>query len=223
MHRTHCRILRALLLLPLAFLTTLPAVAATPAATQADPLLAIEHQWAHINYQLPSKQRDDAFAALGQRAAKLSAAEPDRAGPKVWQAIILSSRAGVHGGFGALSMVKQARKLLLAAEKIDPTALHGSIYTSLGSLYDQVPGWPLGFGDKAKARQNLQKALQINPDGIDPNYFYALFLHHHGHDRAALTALHKALQAPARPQRPLADSGRRKDIQQLIAKIKAHG
>ena len=136
---------------------------------------------------------------------------------------MLSTRAGVHGGLGALSMVKHARKLLLAAEKIDPAALHGSIYTTLGSLYDQVPGWPLGFGDKDKARACLQKALQINPNGIDANYFWADFLYRHDHPKQALAALQKALKAAPRPDRPLADQGRREDIHALIAKIDAHG
>ncbi len=43
--------------------------------------------------------------------------------------------------------MKEARASLEAALKIAPEALDGSAYTSLGSLYYQVPGWPLGgFG-----------------------------------------------------------------------------
>jgi hypothetical protein len=57
---------------------------------------------------------------------------------------------------------------------IDPRALQGSAYTSLGSLYYQVPGWPIGFGDDKRAEAMLLKALEINPDGIDPNYFYGI-------------------------------------------------
>jgi Tfp pilus assembly protein PilF len=45
-----------------------------------------------------------------------------------------------------------------------------------GALYYQVPGWPIGFGDKDKANELLKKALALNPDGIDPNYFYGDFL-----------------------------------------------
>ena len=35
--------------------------------------------------------------------------------------------------------------------------------SSLGVLYYKVPGWPIGFGDKDKARDLLQKALAVNP------------------------------------------------------------
>ena len=69
--------------------------------------------------------------------------------------------------------VCSSKNLLLQAEKIDSNALNGSIYTSLGSLYYKVPGWPIGFGDNSKALIYLKKALQINPNGIDANYFYA--------------------------------------------------
>lgn len=212
-------------LLAIAALALLPALAvATPASAGGDlhnSLLAIAHRWAQINYQMPKAKRDEAFAALATRAATLAAAHPGRAEPKVWQAIVLSTEAGVHGGFGALSMVRHARKLLLAAEKIDPNAMHGSIYTSLGSLYYQVPGWPLGFGDNDTARTLLKKALAINPTGIDPNYFYGDFLFRRGHPQQALTYLHKALQAPPRPDRPLADQGRRRDVRALIARIQS--
>lgn len=88
------------------------------------------------------------------------------------------------------------------------------------ALYYQVPGWPLGFGDDNKAEALLKKALAINPTGIDANYFYGDFLYRQGQYRAAAAALEKALHAPARPDRPLADEGRRKEAQALLAKIR---
>lgn len=199
--------------------------AALSAFATTDPmhqqLIAIEHEWAHINYQVPAGKRDDAFAKLQSRAEALTAKYPNSAEPKVWEAIVLSSHAGAHGGLGALSMVRQARDLLLAAQKIDPDTMHGSIYTSLGSLYYQVPGWPLGFGDDKKAKAYLLKALAIAPNDIDANYFYADYLVHQGDYDSARTALQKALHAPPRPNRPLADKGRRADAEALLSKIKA--
>lgn len=204
--------------------TTLCAAALTAVAATGPmqpQIVDIEHQWAHINYQVPADSKDDAFAQLQKKADAVAANYPDRAEPKVWEAIVLSTHAGVHGGLGALSMVRKARNLLLAAEKIDPDTLDGSIYTSLGSLYYQVPGWPLGFGDDDKAKVYLKKALAINPDGIDSNYFYGDYLFHQGDYDAARAALDKALQAPARPDRPLADKGRRAQIRTLLGKIQA--
>lgn len=186
----------------------------------ATAILDVQHQWAHIHYQLPERQRDDAYKQLEKREDGLLAQYPQRPEPMIWKAITLSTHAGVKGGFSALSMVRQARDLLLQAEKIDPNAMDGSIYTSLGSLYYKVPGWPLGFGNDDKAEALLHKALQLNPNGIDPNYFYGDFLYEQGHYRDAMQALQKAMNAPARPTRPLADQGRRDEVRTLMAKVK---
>ena len=186
----------------------------------ATAILDVQHQWAHIHYQLPEKEQGDAYTQLEKHEDDLLAQYPGRPEPMIWKAITLSTHAGVKGGFSALSMVRQARDLLLQAEKIDPNAMGGSIYTSLGSLYYKVPGWPLGFGDDKKANAFLHKALQINPNGIDPNYFYGDFLYEQGHYRDALQALQKAINAPDRPTRPLADQGRRDEVRTLLAKVK---
>ena len=186
----------------------------------ADAILDIEHQWEHVHYQVPEEKQVAAFAQLEENADALIKHYPGRAEPLVWKAIILSTHAGAKGGLSALSMVRRARDLLEQAEKIDPDTLNGSIYTTLGSLYYQVPGWPLGFGDDNKAETFLKKALKINPDGIDANYFYGDFLYRKGHYSEALSVLEKAMHAPDRPDRPLADEGRRKEIQRVIAKIK---
>ena len=184
-------------------------------------ILEIQHQWSHIRYQLPEQQQGDAYGGLVKQADALIARYPERAEPLVWKAIVVSTHAGVKGGLGALGMVREARDLLEQARKIDAQVLDGSIYTSLGSLYYQVPGWPLGFGNDNKAREFLTQALAINPDGIDANYFYGDFLYRQGEYKGALAALEKALHATDRPNRQVADVGRRQEAQVIIDKIKA--
>lgn len=187
-------------------------------------ILQYQNQWAHINYQVPANQRANQFSALAKAEQSLISAYPNRAEPLIWHAIILSSQAGAEGGFSALGLAKEARNELLAAKKIDPTAMHGSIDTSLGALYAKVPGWPIGFGSDAKAEAYLTQAVHLDPTGIDPNYFYADFLYSQHQYRSAMQALKTALAAPPRPDRPLADQGRRQEVRALMAKIQAeHG
>ncbi len=186
-------------------------------------LTQIQQRWAQVSYETAAKEKTDAFQQLAEQAHALSKSYPQRAEPLVWESIVLGSHAGSLSGLakmGALDEVKQARDLLLAAEKIDPTVLNGSVYTSLGTLYFKVPGWPFGFGSNKKARQYLDKALAINPQGIDPNYFLGELLFEQRDYAAALQALEKARQAPARPHRALADRGRHKEIDDLIVEVK---
>ena len=180
----------------------------------------IAHRWAKINYHTPAKEQEKAFKYLADQAGRLVAAEPGKPQPMVWQAITLASYAKANGGLSALSSAKQARDLLLAAEKIDAQTLNGSVYTSLGSLYAKVPGWPVGFGDKAQARKYLETALRMNPKGIDAHYFYADYLADKGDYAAAVEHLQQALAAPPRPGREDADAGRHKDVQALLEEIR---
>jgi Tfp pilus assembly protein PilF len=138
----------------------------------------------------------------------------------VWEGIVLSSWAGAKGGLGALGLAKQAREKLTAAMKIDPNALQGSAYTSLGTLYHKVPGFPIGFGDDKKARDYLERAVQINPDGLDSNYFYGEFLFDKGDYTQAKQRLEKALAAPPRTHRELADAARKKEVAALLSRTR---
>jgi tetratricopeptide (TPR) repeat protein len=188
-----------------------------------DAVADLQHGWARAYYEVPKDQKEGAFKDLAAKSHQLSVANPGRVEPMVWEAIILSSYAKFSGGLGALDKAKAARDLLERAEKADPNALNGSIYTSLGSLYYKVPRWPIGFGDKKKARLYLEKALQVNPDGIDPNYFYGDFLLEQGDYAKAREYLEKALAAPPRVGREDADQGRRAEIQQDLERARQHG
>ena len=122
---------------------------------------------------------------------------------------------------GALGIAKAARRDLERAIELDPVALDGSAYTSLGTLYHKVPGWPIGFGDHDKAEQLLRKALDINPNGIDANYFYGELQLELGHRAEAAQYLTRAKAAPPRPGRALADRGRQQEIAGLLARLGA--
>jgi tetratricopeptide (TPR) repeat protein len=199
----------------LAMTGLLPAQAA--AGADAD-IVELQHEWEVIRYQTPPKEREKRLEALAAKAHQLSAASPQRSEALIWEGIIVSSWAGEKGGLGALRLVKQARALYEEALRIEPTALDGSAYNSLGVLYYKVPGWPLGFGDKDKARELLQKGLAINPQGIDANFFYGEYLLETGQPAQALPYLENALHAPPRPGRQVADAGRREEARALLEK-----
>ncbi|MDX5408072.1 MAG: hypothetical protein LPK11_13690 [Chromatiaceae bacterium] len=202
------------LVLPLLFLQ---GMASADVMTDIKPL---QQRWAEINYQLDEDKREQAFEQLLQQADQVVNSNTDKAEAYIWRGIIASSYAGAKGGLGALDLTKRSKADLEQALTIQPDALQGSAYTSLGVLYYKVPGWPVGFGSDKKAKQLLTKALEINPQGIDPNYFYAEFLTQERDYKGAMRYLELAKQAPARPDRPLADSGRKQEIAALEQKLK---
>ncbi|GGE88832.1 hypothetical protein [Niveispirillum cyanobacteriorum] len=144
-------------------LATLSLLLAGSALASPDPAMdakvaELQAGWAHVKYEVKGEDAQLAdMEGLANQAKTVTAAYPGKAEPLIWEAIILSSEAGIKGGMGALSLVKEAKAKLEAAEQIDPTALDGSVNTSLGSLYYQVPGFPIGFGSDKKAKAYLEK------------------------------------------------------------------
>lgn len=180
---------------------------------------ALQNDWATIQYKTPPEQRAAQFEALSQQAHALTARYEAKAEPHIWEGIILSSWAGAKGGMGALGLAKQAKAEYESAIQIDSKALDGSALNSLGVLYYKVPGWPVGFGDNKKAEALLQQALALNPDGIDPNYFYADYLVYRNRKSEAVPYLQKALKAPPRAGREVADEGRREEVRALLKSV----
>jgi tetratricopeptide (TPR) repeat protein len=190
-------------------------------ASNSPELTAIVTDLDHAKYQTPAKQRTAAYEALALRAHRLNetAATP---GTLLWEAIIQANIGAEKGALGgALGYVKEAKSLLEQAEAMNPGPAESGVYTTLGSLYYKVPGWPVGFGDKTKARAYLEKGLKLAPNDIDANYFYGDFLLEAGNYQEAADAFTKALAAPSRPGRDLADAGRRQEIQASLAKARA--
>ena len=205
--------------LKLSIFTASTLLALSTMVSAAMDVQTVQTQWAKIKYATPENQREDAFEKLVEAIESEAPQHRKDAEFLAWQGIVLSTYAGEKGGLGALGVVKKARKALEASLEVDPTALNGSAYTSLGALYYQVPGWPVGFGDDDKAKEYLEKGLSLNPNGIDSNYFYAEYLFEQKEYQHAQQRLAMALAAPPRANREDADRGRREEIAELQARI----
>jgi len=195
------------------------------AASMDDAVLVLQHEWATANYKTPDNQKEAVFKALTSKAAALAAKYPNRAEPKIWEAIIRSGYAGAMGGlssvFKAMPQMKQGRDLLLAAEKINATAMHGAIYTTLGSFYYMVPGGFIGFGDDDKALAYLKKGLAIAPDDMDANYFMGGYWLEQKKYKKAILYFQKVMTLPAVVNRPIYSVGRKAEAKaklELIAR-----
>ena len=203
-------------LLLLAMIYFQPGIAGLSSSAEMPEVREIQFEWARLYYMeefLNVNYRE--LQALVEKANQVAAEHPQSAEALVWDAIVLSTFAEKKGGLGALSLVKEARLRLEQAEAIEPTVLGGSVYASLGSLYSKVPGWPIGFGSDEKAEKYFKKALAINPEGLDINYFFAEYLTDNGEEQLALEYVDRALRAPRMEERPVADKGRREQAMKL--------
>ncbi len=190
-------------------------------AMDAD-ILVVAEEWAKIKYiSKDDAERKEKMEILGAKADALVTKYPRRPETLIWDGIVTSERASLTWGLAALDHASRARDLLLEAYKMDPKSLDAGAPTSLGVLYYRVPGFPLGWGDTAKARQFLEEAVKNAPNGRDAHYFYADFLFEQGEYGKAEQVLKAALALPRHPERPVWDSYFPKVMEGLLTKVQS--
>ena len=194
---------------------------ATSAFAQGDvfdqKLIALEQHFDQLNFATPNKsQRMAAEDRAIAEAEQLAKANPGRAEPLIWEAIILGVKAKDVGAFSALPIANQSKALLERSIKMNPNALNGGAFASLGAMYTHVPGPPIAFGDKAKAKTYLQHALSVSPNDVDANYFMADLLYISGDYKGAYNYAERSYKAPARANRAVGDTGRKSQALSLM-------
>lgn len=202
------------------------ALGSSSALAADDPLASevkqIQIKWETIKFTVPEGDKQtDQMNALGTEADAMAAKYPDRVEALIWDGIITSERASMVNPISALSLANHARDTLEKAYKINPTILDAGAPTSLGVLYYRVPGFPVAFGDKTKARKLLEQATASAPNGLDAWYFYGDFLLAQGEYRKAQDAFTHALTIPVHADRPLWDENRRLVIREKLDQIQA--
>jgi tetratricopeptide (TPR) repeat protein len=182
-------------------------------------LFSLKNRWEHTVTEMPVNERESTLKSLTSEVEQLAEEHGNEADVLVWQGIILASYARERGGLGALGTAGDARDALERAIELDPQGNNGSAYVTLGALYDRAPGRPLGFGNSDTAERMFQRALEIRPDGIDVNYYYAAFLKEEGNEQAAREHAQRAVNGTARDSRQVSDEALRRDAQALLNQL----
>nr|WP_163503875.1 TRAP transporter TatT component family protein [Halomonas socia] len=200
-------------------LAGLLALASGPLLAYQSEVDSLKTEWESATTELRGGERRDALSRLADEAEALAERHADQAEVLVWQGIILASYARERSGLGALGSARGARDALERAVELDPQGGNGSAYVTLGALYDRAPGRPLGFGNSNTAEQMFQRALEIRPDGIDVNFYYAAFLHEEGRSEEAREHAQRAVEGEARADREASDEALRLEARTLLSRL----
>ncbi|HEY1169993.1 MAG TPA: hypothetical protein VGH19_01370 [Verrucomicrobiae bacterium] len=68
---------------------------------------------------------------------------------------------------GALSIVREMENVFKRSADLDNKVHYAGAERCLGILYLEAPGWPTSIGNKSKARQYLQRCVEVSPEYPD--------------------------------------------------------
>lgn len=132
----------------------------------------------------------------GYTAADIARTEqPDRVEGHYWYGVNLGSYGLAKGVFSALGHAEDALNALLKSAELDPQYHWAGPYRVLGRFYQEVPSF-LSFGDKKKAEEYFNKAIQLAPDYRLNTINLGVLKKEQGNIETALVLLKKAKTKP---------------------------
>ncbi len=131
-----------------------------------------------------------------------------------WQGALMGRIGQTRGVLNSLFMVRPLQEAMERVLELDDR--YADAHYVLSSLYDQAPGCPLSVGNKNKALEHIEIALEIEPDNPEYKVQYATVLLSHKRRDEALEVLMEAFESPEME----IDEILRKDAEALLAKLK---
>lgn len=117
-----------------------------------------------IGFQSLTKKEKVEIFKYGYEAADIARTlKPDRVEGHYWYGTNLGSFGISKGVLAALGHAEEGRDALIKAIEIDPTYHWGGPYRTLGRYYQETPAF-ISFGNKKKAEECFNKALEIAPE-----------------------------------------------------------
>jgi len=137
-------------------------------------LALVSNRWAEIRYTLGHKTEQQwGLKELQDFTAQVINKWPDSTDALTWHGQVVVTRAEVASSMDALKFARQARDIFAKCVAMDETALNATAHISLGTLYYEMPSWPISFGSQFEARKHLQRALELFPDDIEAHFYNA--------------------------------------------------
>jgi hypothetical protein len=113
---------------------------------------------------VPSSSRRAKLANEGIAVCKAALERDPKLAPAQYYLALNLGQLARTKSIGALRLVSQMESGLKQSIRLAPELDFAGPYRSLGLLYRDAPGWPASVGSRSKARQHLQKAVELSSD-----------------------------------------------------------
>jgi hypothetical protein len=167
-------------------------------------------------YETPPSEQLPEFEALWMRSVLLGRRYPENLECAAWEGMTLLRYARALNDVTSMGLINDARKKLMAAISTDPTVLRGVAQLTLGASFGKSPG----AANLRRALAHLEKAVSIEPDGLEQNVGYGeVLMRGAGHREKARKILERALSAPPLEGREAADRALRARAAELLQSL----
>jgi len=139
-------------------------------------LTELQSQWSITKYQMLHKQQITSLKRLTKFSTQLVLNHPKDLRYLIWEAKIYTLTAEIHGRLKGLKYAKHAKNSLQEVINKSSGKILGQAFSNLGYLHMVAPDVSFKSRNKSTSLKFLKKGLELNEDGIDSNYYYALYL-----------------------------------------------
>ncbi len=133
-----------------------------------------------------------------------------------WLAVNYGSFGQEKGIMKSLSLINPMKECIDRALVVDETYFYGGPWRVLGRLYHKAPGFPFSIGNTKKAKDCLEKALEIGPKFYLNHLFMAELLIANGDRQKAREHLDWIVNAKPSPNHENEDAITKRDAEALI-------
>ena len=133
-----------------------------------------------------------------------------------WLAVNYGSYGQAKGVMQSLALVQPMKERAERAAEIDGSYFYGGPWRVLGRLYHKAPGFPFSVGDKKKAEDCLEKALEFGPKFYLNHLFLAELYISNREKAKAREHLEWILNAPPSKNHEREDEGYKREAEALL-------
>jgi tetratricopeptide (TPR) repeat protein len=136
-----------------------------------------------------------------------------------WFASNLGMLGLCRGIMASLRSIDPYRKSMSIVLDVNERFFFGGPHRGLGRLYHQAPGWPISVGNKAKAADHFERAVEIAPDFIHNRLLLVELYLDVGKKSQAREHLEWILKVPIKPEHRIEDGEYRSQAERLYRKF----
>lgn len=166
-----------------------------------------------------SREREDAFDNGSRYGLEAITLNPRAVYGNFWYASNLGYLGLCRGALASLASIDPFKKSMEIVLKENENFYFAGPHRALGRLMHQAPGWPISIGNKNKAMDHLEKAVQLAPNFFNNRLYLAEILVDLGKKDKALEHLEWCKSTPLNAGHEIEDGVYKEGAERLLKRI----